>query len=494
MLLNPFSSAIRPALGGRFGAIAAAHPLAVAAGQMMLARGGSAVDAMIAAQAVLCVVAPDACGLGGDAFALVRDRAGRVTAVNGAGAASARASRAAGNGGASVTVPGIVDAWCLSSARWGRLDLADVLEPARRLAAEGMRVDPSVARARDLQAPRLRAGGAAGWALMAAPAGGMLAQPELAHALAAIAAEGRAGFYAGPIGAAIIRAVRDAGGSLDQTDLDASAAQVLDPVSLDFAGWRVHVQPPQSQGVLLAMALNGWERGGFATRPGSDPDRDHLAAELTQAAFGFRDAVGRGAALLAEPLAVDPARASGRGGPRSYLHTAGVAAADAEGGVAVSLVSVFDDFGSGVFVPEGGFVLNNRAGGFTSGENAFLPGARPVHTLAPALVETPEGAVGLATPGADGQVQTLLQVILNWRIGGAALPEAVAAPRWRSEDGRLLVEEGHPARALLLERGHEIVDLPTGEMRFGALSVAGIHGGAPFALADWRRMTWAGVA
>jgi hypothetical protein len=130
---------------------------------------------------------------------------------------------------------------------------------------------------------------------------------------------------------------------------------------------------------------------------------DHAGIELTEAAFAFRDRVHEGTSLLAQPLRIDLSRASRRGGPRAYLHTAGVAAADRFGTVVSSLLSVFDDFGSGVFVPEGGFVLNNRAGGFTAAPNDARPGKRPVHTLAPMLIETERGALALATPGADGQ-------------------------------------------------------------------------------------------
>ena len=102
--------------------------------------------------------------------------------------------------------------------------------------------------------------------------------------------------------------------------------------------------------------------------------------------------------------------------------------------------------------------------------------------------------MALSTPGADGQVQTLLQIILDWLVAGRSLPEAVAAPRWRSENNRLLVEAGHPARADLIARGHDVVDVAAGDMRFGAITAAGMWDGAAFALPDWRRMTWAGVA
>jgi gamma-glutamyltranspeptidase/glutathione hydrolase len=490
MQLNPFSSVRRPALGGRLGAVAAAHPLATAAGQQLLAEGGNAVDALIAAQAALAVVTPDACGIGGDGFVLLRRPGRPVIAVNGAGPSARAATEAATTGGASVTVPGLVDLWDHLSVEAGRLGLARALQPAIEIAEQGVRADEGLLAARDGQAERLRAGGAETWDLMRLALGDRFVQPALARVLGQIGQHGRAALYEGEIAAAIARAVQGTGGALSEEDLAPPVAELKEPLSLRLGDRVLHVQPPQSQGVLLLMALNGFHQGGFA--PGAS--LAHLAVELTQAAFAHRDDAGRGEVLLQERLEVDPERAQRRGGPRAYLHTAGVTAADAEGNVASSLVSVFDDFGSAVFVPEGGFTLTNRAAGFTGGANIFAPGQRPVHTLAPALLETPDGAVALSTPGADGQVQTLLQVILDWTVAGRDLTEAVAAPRWRSEDGKLLIEAGHGARDDLRARGHEVVELPPGDVRFGAMTVSGMHDGTPFALADWRRMTWAGVA
>ncbi len=486
MDLTPFSSPIRPALAGRRGAVAAAHPLAVAAGQEVLARGGSAADAVIAGQAALAVVAPDACGLGGDAFVLLH-RPGRApVAVNGAGPAPAGATGPAATGGASVAVPGLVAAWAELHRMAGRLPLPQVLAPAVAMAREGIVPDAALLAARAAQAGRLAAGGAAGWGLMAAGPGEAWVQPALAGVLEAI---GTLGTFPEAMAEAIAGAVRRHGGAMTAEDLAAPAAQVLPALSLRFAGGTLHVQPPMSQGVLLALAADGFAAGGFS----AGDALDHLGVELTEAAFTLRADAAEGLALRGRMPAVDPARAGHRGGPRAYLHTAAVCAADAAGQVVASLVSVFDDFGSGVFVPEGGFCLNNRIGGFTGGANAFRPGARPVHTLAPMLFDDGE-VTGLATPGADGQVQTLLQILLRWRVAGQALDAAVAAPRWRSEDGRLLVEAGHPARGDLVARGHRVTDLPAGEMRFGAVAAAGMRGARPFALADWRRLTWAGVA
>jgi gamma-glutamyltranspeptidase/glutathione hydrolase len=162
--------------------------------------------------------------------------------------------------------------------------------------------------------------------------------------------------------------------------------------------------------------------------------------------------------------------------------------------VVSSLVSVFDDFGSAVFVPELGVMLNNRAGGFTTGANAAAAGKRPVHTLAPTLLDTPQGVLALATPGADGQVQTLLQVLIGIQREGLDLACAIARPRWRSENGQLLIEQSHPGIERLRALGHRVEPLPDGDVRFGAVVCAGRIDETPVAIADWRRETSAGVA
>jgi gamma-glutamyltranspeptidase/glutathione hydrolase len=244
-----------------------------------------------------------------------------------------------------------------------------------------------------------------------------------------------------------------------------------------------------SHGVLLNMAVEAMSRlGDF---PASL--NDHVAIELTQAAFAYRSDVAEGAALLRHELNIDLERASNRGGPRAYLHTAGVATVDADGCIVSSLVSVFDEFGSCVFVPELGITLNNRAGGFTGGANAAAPGKRPVHTLAPVLVSTPQGMLALATPGADGQVQTLLQILVGIQRDQLDLARAIARPRWRSEGGALLVEKSHGSLDRLRELGHQVRTIEDGDTRFGAAVCAGWIEGQPVAAADWRRETAAGV-
>ncbi|HWU64155.1 MAG TPA: gamma-glutamyltransferase [Ensifer sp.] len=490
LISDPYSSYVRPVLEGRRGAVSAAHPLAVAAGQEMLMGGGSAIDAAIAAQAVLCVLAPDACGLGGDMLCLVHQPGHEPIAINGAGAAPAGFAGEALEGANSITVPGIVDAWSTASARWGRLSLGQVLAPAIRIAREGFRVTHILETALHAQRARLAAGGAAVWGLFALKQGDLFVQPQLAALLEAIADQGATAFYRGTFAAAIAEAVRSHGGRLSVDDLADHSSMMTTPVMTDWAGVRVATQPPMAQGVLLNMALGGLQRAGNLQAG----QLDHAGIELTEASFAYRARVGEGTALLAEELPLDLERAMRRGGPRAYLHTAGVAVSDADGMTISSLVSVFDDFGSCIYVPECGITLNDRAAGFGASPNEAAAGKRPVHTLAPALVLSDEGTLAAATPGADGQVQTLLQVFSKIYGEGTDIATAVAAPRWRSENGDVLIEKSHPGIEYLTSLGHNLKILNDGDTRFGALVMAGSLNGRPVAAADWRRQTWSGVA
>lgn len=489
LIADSFSSSVRPVLRGRGGAVAAAHPLAVSAGQEILVAGGTAADAAIAAQAVLCVVMPDACGLGGDMLALVHQPRKPTIAINGAGAAPLRLEKVSDDGPNSVTVPGIVDAWCELSARAGRLSLSQVLRPAIRLARTGVRISPILAVALATHRARLRRGHANDWVLFDQVAGARIEQSHLASLLELIGAQGRDAFYQGTSAKAIAQAVQAQGGALSEADLAGHATVIVSPVETTWGKVRVAAQPPMAQGILLNMAVNALNHlGDFPAAL-----NDHVGIELTEAAFAFRSDVALGDALLANELPVDFAKASHRGGPRAYLHTAGVATADADGSVVSSLVSVFDDFGSCVFVPELGITLNNRAGGFTTGANSAAPGKRPVHTLAPALLATEHGVLALATPGADGQVQTLLQVLIAIQRESMDLARAIARPRWRSENDKLLIERSHGGIESLRALGHRIEVLPDGAMRFGAVVCAGYLHDEPIAAADWRRETAAGV-
>ena len=469
---------------GSRGAVAAAHPAAVAAGCALLAEGGNAVDAAIAAQAALGVVIPQSCGIGGDALFLVSRRDGTRDAINGTGVWPRAAVAHADTGGPSVSVPGAVEGWATLATAHGRLGLAAALAPAIRLAREGHPMPRSTAEAVDEQRERLVAGGAGAWPRLAARAGDVIRDEPLAEVLAAIAERGSAAFYEGPIARAIAEAVVRTGGAMTESDLAARDVERRAPLATAWNGGELLVQPPMSQAVLLAMAARWFEEAGV---PDDRSLRDHLAVEAIGDAFRHRDRAGEGEALLALALQVDRERATPRSGPRSYNHTAGVATADAEGTVVSSLVTVFDDFGSAVLVEEGGFVLTNRAAGFTAGPNAPRAGARPVHTLSPALVVDRRGhRAAIATPGADGQVQTLLQVLLNLRAEDP-IDVAEARPRWRLQDGALMIEEDHPSLDALRGRGHAVSPVAAHDALFGSVVAAGVDGEGPWAAGDVRR-------
>ncbi len=487
----------RPLLRGPRSAVVAAHPLAVAAGIDVAAAGGSAVDAAIAAAAALAVVAPDACGLGGDALLLLDVPGEGPTAYVGAAAAPRDPLLPiTRTGPASAGVPGAVAAWCAAHARHGRLALGDVLEPAARLAAAGFPVSAWLARAL-AAGDALLAGGAADWIARAAREGEVLRQPELAAVLEAIREHGADGFARGWVAEAVDAAT--GAGGVGAEELAAYAVAPEPPVAGGAGRARLWVTPPPSQAALAVLALAALEG---APRPGTVAG-EHAAVEAIKAAFEHRPALaasGDVARLLGRTLPPAPARASALSGPAGAEHTAAVATADADGLSVSMLVSVFEEFGSGVLVPEAGFVLNNRLGGLLdAGHDPARPASvsvRPSHTLSPMLVELDGRRLALATPGADGQVQTLVQLVRRLVEAGATLPGALEAPRWRAVRGRLLVEASFdPAlRDGLAALGHAVEERPDGDLLFGAAAAAGADGaGGVLAAADPRRETWACV-
>ena len=260
-----------------------------------------------------------------------------------------------------------------------------------------------------------------------------------------------------------------AGGSLAAADLAAHTTVVRAPARGSYRGFELNMQPPVSQALIAARVLAAIERSGVEGRA----DRMHVAVEGIEAAFQDKHEIvptGAEERLLSEPLVVDTERAQRRGGPEGGLHTTAVTAADSEGVVVSRLISVFGYFGSGVLVPEGGFLLNNRLSrASTDPESPNFPvgGRRPLHTLSPSLVVDGERVFALSTPGADGQVQTLVQTIDAIATDGDSIPEALDRPRWRSNEGSLLIEDDYdPDVAAELERrGHDLMRLPAGAPR-----------------------------
>lgn len=483
---------------GENGSVSAANPLAVSAALEIFSLGGNAADAAIAAQAVLCVVAPEACGLGGDGLSLIATSTGEVLALNGTGrwGEKSNVNMQCSDGGNSVTIPGITTQWSEMASRFGKLSLSQSLLPAINIAEDGHRLTDLTAKAVESQKSRLIGGGASDWCVFSSKVGDLVKQPCLAESLRSISENGKDWIRSRGVANSVITAVRQSGGNLNFNDFESHEIELGEPPKVNFSDGWLTTQPPMSQGILLSMVANFVDENVIKVQSSiTDIELDHLLIELTEGVFQYRDQVSKGKELFSFQLTPNRFMASRIGGPRAYLHTAGVATADSEGLVVSSLVSVFDDFGSCIFVPEIGVTLNNRAGSFTAGDNRPQVSSRPVHTLAPAIWSGSIGTIGLATPGADGQIQTLIQVLSKWLICGYSISEAISMPRWRSEFRSLLIEESHQLIAKFGNRGHQVEIRSDGAGIFGAVVAAGLMGkeSTPTAWADWRRQVRAGA-
>ena len=531
----------RPDVSGREAAVVADHPLAAAAGQDVLRRGGNAVDAAIAMAGVLAVVRPHMNGVGGDAFGLFFDaKTSRVTALNGSGRAGRLATPEffAGKGVKSmpsagpltVTVPGAVSAWAAALERHGTMKLADLLAPAIRLAEEGWVVTTTLDRDIASSAPKLNDGGRAIFAPGGAlpPVGAVLRNRPLAATLRAIAAGGAEAFYRGPTGERIARWVESQGGYLRPEDFREHRADWVDPLSLTLAGGRrAWAMPPNSQGMTQLQMLAMAEARSVASLGHNSADYLHALIETKRLAFADRDRwladpaqakvpvdrlldaaylksraalVGASAAAdVASGLGADgrvPGVASGTG------DTVYLMAVDRHGNAVSWIQSLFASFGSGLVEPETGVVLQNRGSGFVldaGHPNQIAPGKRPFHTLTPLLV-TDEGGLRLTlgTPGGHGQPQFLTQVYLNLFAFGMTPQQAVEAPRFIHNSGRRTqIEDRVPpaVRAALGERGHQISAVSGWTATFGGVQVVLIDpkSGARRTGADPRREAY-GIA
>ncbi|MFG3442994.1 gamma-glutamyltransferase family protein [Nonomuraea sp. NPDC047897] len=510
------------------GMVCSVDHLASTAGVAVLDRGGSAADAAISVNAVLSVVAPHMCGLGGDLFALVYEPAGTaggtgaVRALNASGRAGSGADpgplRAEGHERMphlhdirSVPVPGCVDGWSALHARYGRLPLADLLAPAVRLAHDGFPASPLLVPGARVAAQRP---GGDDFAAARAP-GDRVTRPGVARALQAVGTTGRDGFYLGEFGEGLLEL---GGGEYTRGDLAVPAADWVDPLRVRAFGHDVWSMPPNSQGYLLLMALGIADGLELPASP-AHPSWAHLLAEAARVSGHDRLSVLHEDAkdlLAPEEIArrralVDPAarlrlRAPAEPGDTTYL-----CVVDGDG-MGVSLIqSNASGFGSMLFEPRTGINLHNRGIGFSlvPGHPAeYGPGRRPPHTLAPALITRPDGSLRsvLGTMGGDAQPQILLQVIARLLRHGEEPGPAVAAPRWRlgtggtgfdtwdaPDDTVVDVEEGAPWANGLAALGHPVAARPYGSV-FGHAHLIDVRPGGMLAgAADPRSLVGAAI-
>jgi gamma-glutamyltranspeptidase / glutathione hydrolase len=493
------------------GIVATPHAAASSIGLEVLRRGGTAVDAAVAANAVLAVVYPASCGLGGDALAMVYEPDdGTVRCYNGSGRASRALNGAALReqgmramplrGALTVTVPGAVRAWYDLLVAHGRMDLDELLAPAEGYAREGFVVTDVVASYIALNEELLRADAAASALLLARGvprAGDVLRNVALADTLRAVREGGPAAFYEGAAAAAIVRAVNAGGNPMTLEDCAAARTEVVDPARVRWNGRDVLAHPPNSQGALAPMVLGALERDG-----GAPPGQwCHLAIEALKFGFDVRDAqfadpaamrveidaLLAPSALRAMRAAIDPESARERVAAPDSGGTIAIVAVDQDGRAVSLIESLFMGFGSGLVADGAGVFLHNRGAYFSlvDGHPNELAGAtRPLHTLSPGMIlrdGRPELVYG--TMGGDGQVQTHVQLAHNVYDLGMDVQVAIDQPRFvygRDSETAFAdlvrVESRMPAAVVedLRRRGHAVEVLPEYDRALGHASAISV--------------------
>lgn len=508
----------KPVLPEITGAVAADQPASQAIGESILADGGTAVDAAVATALALGVENPASSGLGGGGFAIVWSAADhrayaldfRERAPSGAEASHYTDPDASVTGCLAAGVPGEIAGLTAMHARFGKLSWERVVVPAQRLAADGWRVTPYLARA--IRNDRERIERSPGLAEVLLPESGSeegdtLHDPELANTLGLIARHGRKAFYEGEVAAAIEAACRDVEGAVRATDLADYGIVWRQPVIASFRGYDVvGMPPPASGGVLIAEALNVLEPASFDRRGPEASLSYHLLAETMKhgfadraSSFGDPDYVSIPMArLVSKGYAADlrkgidgartkPSWAYGMPGlsVRDDQGTTHLSVVDAHGNAVALTTSVNGLFGSGVRAPRVGILLNNTMDDFSIGEgpnlyglvpstkNRLAPGKRPLSSMSPTVV-LEKGRVRLVAGGAGGPriISATLQTVLGVLAEGRSVTEAVDAPRihhqWMPDT--LLMETGSFGTApqpiqqsvadALAERGHALAGAP----------------------------------
>jgi gamma-glutamyltranspeptidase/glutathione hydrolase len=452
------------ALGTRVMA-ATSHPLATLTALDVLRKGGNAIDAAVAAMALLGVIEPTQTGIGGDCFALLMRRGeGEVVALNGSGWAPQAASidfyeshsiaAIETESAHAVSVPGAVASWARLVADHGTMEFAALLQPAIEAADQGYPVTERVARDWAKQVGKLRRNAAAAKAFLfdgAAPQPGTVhRQPELAAALRSIAAEGPTAFYSGWIARDMVEALRALGGLHTLDDFASFAPEYVEPVCVGYRGYYLWECPPNGQGVApltMAKALEGFDPAAWRH---DSTERYHVMAELGRQAFADRDCfvgdprmgVPPAKALIAETRAAEMrARVSLRGRIEEltpvplpdHRDTAFLAVVDKDRNTIALINSIFDDFGCGIVSPRSGVMFHNRAGGFvlTRGHaNAVAPRKRPMNTIIPAML-TRDGKAVMPFGVTGGHFQPFgqIQIMTNILDYGMSIQESIDQPR-----------------------------------------------------------------
>ncbi|MEO8049240.1 MAG: gamma-glutamyltransferase [Acidobacteriota bacterium] len=479
------------------GIAATSQTLASQAAVQILARGGSAVDAAIAANAVLAVVEPMKNGLVGDLFALYWDaKSGKLQGLNASGPAPRGLTpeflakqgikSMPQQGIQSFTVPGAVDGWWKMHQRYGKLPWKELFQSAVAYAEDGFPVSEAIQEswAAAERSTRVTSNPESMRVFFpggkAPSEGDLFRNPAMAHAFRLLAEKGPDAMYKGEIGAAILKTSQRLGGTMTAEDLASFSSEWVQPISIDYRGWRVYEMPPNGQGMAALEMLNIMETVQASPLGAFSAVEMHKRIEAMKLAYADvhrYDADPRTydapvAQLLSKDYArkraalIDPKKANCTVPPGQPVgsDTTYLTIVDKDGNIASWIESVYAEFGSGVTVEGMGFVLQNRGAGFTlepHHPDVLAGGKRPFHTIIPAFMERGDLHIGFGIMGGANQPLAHAQFVSNLVDYGMNLQAALEAPRFtkRSSTGcDVSIEDRVPESTLqqLSERGHQI--------------------------------------
>ncbi len=483
----------------REGIVAAESPLAAQAGATILARGGNAVDAAVATNAVMGVVEPMMNGIGGDLFAIVYEaKTGKLYGLNASGWAPAKLSieflKAKGISGEipergiqAVTVPGAVDGWSQLLSKLGTKKFAEVLAPAIHYARDGfpvpeldaaywsdaeklLKADPNASATYliDGRAPKL---------------GEVFRNPDLAKSLERIAAGGRDAFYKGEIAERIVTTSSRLGGTMSAADLAEYSSEWVEPISTTYHGWTVYEIPPNGQGIAALMMLNIMETMPIGAYGHNSADALHAMIEAKKLAYAdmyryvadqkFSKVPVEG--MLAKDYAakraklIDMTKANCRVSPGEPAFptkgdTTYLTVVDRDGNMVSLIQSNFADFGSGIVADGTGFALQDRGALFSldaASPNVLAGRKRPLHTIIPGFMERGDERIAFGIMGGFNQAQAHAQFVANVVDFGMNIQAALEAARFVKHtfagcDVEIEDRVGADVRNALTARGHQL--------------------------------------
>lgn len=504
----------RSVVATRYGIVATSQILASAAGVKILEAGGNAIDAAVAANALMGLVEPTGNGIGGDLFAIVYEaKTGKLFGLNASGwapsgltpefLASKNETKMPVRGIHSVTVPGAVAGWDALHKRFGKMRWSELFAPAIHYANEGFPVADLISSqwssSRGLPVLELHKNAGAVYLPKGKPpaAGDMFLNPDLARSLRAIADGGPTAFYKGPIAEAILSISRELGGTMTAADLADYRPEWVEPISTQYRGWTVTELPPNGQGIAALAMLNLLEDHPLREWGHNSARTLHAMIEAKKLAYAdllkyigdprFSDLPVR--QLLSRQLAsirgkqLNLEKATCEVLPTDLTSLAGLPGADTiylstidkEGNMVSLIQSNYLGFGSGIVPPGTGFMLQNRGALFTldpKQPNTLAPRKRPLHTIIPGFMAKGDTRVAFGIMGGWNQAQAHAQFVANIVDFDMDVQQALEAPRFTKqtfEGCEVSLESRIPesVRTELAARGHVVLLTPPYAQRVG---------------------------